>query len=75
MLYPISMIEGQNEIVAWAIRLNPMSWYVQAMHDAMYSLTGPGALEVLALFVGGFLVFWAGFVIFERTSEDIGELL
>jgi len=29
----------------------------------------------VALLVGGFVVFWAGFAIFERTSEDIGELL
>lgn len=75
VLYPISMIEGQNEVIAWVIRLNPMSWYVQSMHDAMYSLVAPNALVVLGLLVGGFAVFWAGFAIFERSSEDIGELL
>ncbi len=75
VLYPISMVDSQNEIIGWVIKLNPMSWYVQTMHDAMYSLVAPPLLAVLGLLVGGFLVFWAGFVVFNRSSEDIGELL
>jgi ABC-type polysaccharide/polyol phosphate export permease len=75
VLYPMSMIEGQNEILGWIIRLNPMSWYVQGMHDAMYSLVAPPLLGVLALLVGGFATFWIGLAVFDRGSEDIGELL
>jgi ABC-type polysaccharide/polyol phosphate export permease len=75
VLYPMSMIEGQSEFLAWVIRLNPMSWYVEGMHDAMYSLVAPPALEVLGLLVGGFAVFWLGLWVFDRGSEDIGELL
>lgn len=75
VLYPMSMVEGQSEWLGWIIKLNPMSWYVQAMHDAMYSLVAPSALVVGSLLVGGFLVFWAGFAVFNRWSEDIGELL
>ncbi len=75
VLYPMSLLEGQNELLGWIIKVNPVSWYVQAMHDVMYSLTMPPPWEIGALLVGGFLVFWAGFAIFERTSEDIGELL
>ena len=30
---------------------------------------------VVALLVGGFLTFWAGFAVFNRWSEDIGEML
>jgi ABC-2 type transport system permease protein len=75
VLYPMSMIEGTNEILGWIIRLNPMSWYVQAMHDAMYSLVAPSALVIGGLLLGGFLTFWAGFAIFNRWSEDIGEML
>ena len=41
VLYPMSMIEGQSDILGWVIKLNPMSWYVEAMHDAMYSLVAP----------------------------------
>ena len=75
VLYPMSLLEGQNEILGWIIRLNPMSWYVESMHDAMYSLVAPPALVVVSLLVGGFAVFWLGLVVFERGSEDIGELL
>jgi lipopolysaccharide transport system permease protein len=75
VLYPISMVEGQNEILGWVIKLNPMTWYVQGMHDVMYSLVAPPALVILGLLVGGFLTFWAGLAIFDRGSEDIGELL
>ncbi len=75
VLYPMSLVEGQNEILGWVIRLNPMSWYVESMHDAMYSLVAPSIPVVLGLLVGGFAVFWLGLVVFDRGSEDIGELL
>jgi ABC-type polysaccharide/polyol phosphate export permease len=75
ILYPMSMIEGQSDLLTWVIQLNPMSWFVQSMHDVMYSLVAPPWWEIAALLVGGFLVFWAGFRVFNRSSEDIGELL
>jgi ABC-type polysaccharide/polyol phosphate export permease len=75
VLYPISMVDGQNEVLSLVVKLNPMSWYVQSMHEVMYSLIAPSALVILALLVGGFLTFWAGLAIFNRWSEDIGELL
>lgn len=75
VLYPISMVEGRNELLGWVIKLNPMSWYVQSMHDAMYSLVAPSAYVIVGLLVGGFAVFWSGFAIFSRWSEDIGEML
>ena len=75
VLYPISMVDGQNELLSWVVKLNPVSWYVEGMHDAMYSLVAPPALVVIGLLVGGFLTFWAGFAIFNRWSEDIGEML
>lgn len=75
VLYPISMVEGQSEWLAWIIKANPMTWYVQGMHDVMYSLVAPPALLVVGLLVGGFASFWAGLAVFDRWSEDIGELL
>jgi ABC-2 type transport system permease protein len=75
VLYPMSMLEGQNELLGWIIKINPMSWYVQAMHDVMYSLSAPAWWEIITLLVGGFLVFWIGLAVFDRNSEDIGELL
>jgi hypothetical protein len=35
----------------------------------------PPLWQVGALLVGGFVVFWAGMKVFDRASEDIGELL
>ena len=75
VLYPISMVDGQNELLSLVVKLNPMSWYVESMHEVMYSLVAPPALVIAALLVGGFLTFWAGLAIFNRGSEDIGELL
>ena len=75
VLYPISMIEGQSQVLGLIIKLNPMSWYVQSMHDVMYTLVAPPWWVIVSLLVGGFLTFWAGFVIFNRWSEDIGEML
>ena len=75
VLYPMSLLEGQNALLGWIIKLNPMSWYVQSMHDAMYSLVAPPLLVVAGLLVGGFAVFWVGLWAFDRGSEDIGELL
>ena len=75
VLYPMSLVESSSESLALIVKCNPMSWYVQAMHDAMYGLTAPSGIEIAALLVGGFLTFWAGFAIFNRYSEDIGELL
>ncbi len=75
VLYPMSLLEGQNEILGAIIKINPVSWYVESMHDVMYSLQAPPLWVVGSLLVGGFLVFWAGLSIFDRSSEDIGELL
>ena len=75
VLYPMSMVEDQSEWLGWIVRLNPVSWYVEAMHDAMYSLVAPPALVIVGLLAGGFAMFWIGFAVFSRWSEDIGELL
>jgi ABC-2 type transport system permease protein len=75
VLYPMSLVETHSSALAWVVKLNPMSWYVQAMHDVMYTLTAVSFLEIAALLIGGILVFWAGFAIFNRYSEDIGEML
>lgn len=75
VLYPVSMVEGQNELLGWVIKLNPMTWYVQGMHDVMYSLVAPPLWAIASLVLGGIVVFWLGFLAFERGSEDIGELL
>jgi len=74
ILYPLSFIEGVSSgfknIVLW----NPLTWYVEAMHDVMYSLIVPIWWMIPALFAGGLVVFLFGFAVFNRSSRDIGEL-
>jgi ABC-type polysaccharide/polyol phosphate export permease len=52
-----------------------MTWFVESMHDVMYSLVAPAWWVIVALLGGGFLTFWLGLAVFDRSSEDIGELL
>lgn len=75
ILYPLSLVEDTASWLAVIVQANPMSWFVEAMHDVMYSLVTPEWWVVPALLVVGFLTFWIGFKVFERSSEDIGELL
>jgi ABC-type multidrug transport system permease subunit len=52
-----------------------MTWFVTAMHETMYSLQFPDWWVVPALLVFGAVTFTVGFKIFQRWSEDIGEIL
>lgn len=75
VLYPLALVSDQSNLLSAVVHANPVSWYVEAMHDAMYSLVAPSALEIIGLVVLGAAVFIGGLAIFDRASEDIGELL
>ena len=75
ILYPISMVQEQNVLLSTVVQANPMSWFVQSMHDVMYSLTAPTWWVIPGLLIGGFITFWIGFAVFNRASEDLGEYL
>jgi len=45
------------------------------MHQVMYSLVVPQWWVIPGLLLFGFVTFWIGFVLFNRSSEDIGEYL
>ena len=45
------------------------------LSGVMYSLVAPAWWVIVALLGGGFLTFWLGLAVFDRSSEDIGELL
>lgn len=75
VLYPISMVEGQNPLFKVVLALNPMSWYVQGMHDVMYSLVTPPLWLLVALVAGGALTLAVGFRVFVRSSHSLAELL
>ena len=75
ILYPLALVESTANWLAWIVKVNPLTWFVETMHQVMYSLVYPQWWVVPGLLLVGFTVFWAGFTIFNRTSEDIGELL
>lgn len=75
ILYPMTLVEETSSWLAIIVQANPMSWFVEAMHDVMYSLTFPDWWVTPGLLALGVATLWIGFVLFERGSEDIGELL
>lgn len=75
IVYPMEMARDQAGLIRLVVELNPMTWFVEATRQLMYTLTVPPWWQLLGLAGGGLVVFWAGLAYFDRTSEDIGELL
>lgn len=75
ILYPMSLVEDTAEWLVVIVQANPMTWFVTAMHDVMYSLTAPDWWITPGLLIVGIVVFLIGLAVFERASDDIGELL
>ena len=75
VLYPVSLVEETASWLAIIVLANPMSWFVMTMHDVMYSLVLPQWWVIPALLAFGVSVFIAGLALFNRFSEDLGELL
>lgn len=75
ILYPLSLVEDTADWLVVIVQANPMTWFVTAMHDAMYSLTAPAWWVTPGLLIVGLVVFLIGLAFFERSSDDIGELL
>ena len=75
IIYPLSLVEEAASSLVWIVQSNPMTWFVTAMHDVMYSLTVPPWWELIGLLALGSITFLIGLAVFNRTSEDIGEYL
>jgi len=75
ILYPLSQAQQTSPLIAGVVQANPMTWFVQAMHDVMYELQPPAWWVIPCLLGFGAVVFIVGLAIFDRTSEDIGEYL
>jgi ABC-2 type transport system permease protein len=75
VIYPMSMVEETASNLVIFIQANPLTWFVEAMHDAMYSLVAPEWWVVPGLILLGATAFIVGLAVFNRNSEDIGELL
>ena len=75
VLYPTSAIPSETTWLRGFVENQPVSQYVIALHDSLYSLDGPGVVRTLGLLLGGLATFAAGLWLFDRTTEDVGELL
>lgn len=75
VLYPTSAIPEGTEWLKGFVEAQPVSQYVVAVHDSLYGLDGPGFLRTSILLAAGAVIFAVGLWIFDRTTEDVGELL
>jgi ABC-type polysaccharide/polyol phosphate export permease len=75
VLYPVSAIPASTGWLRAFVENHPVSWYVQALHSSLYSLDGPGLLTTAGLLAFGLAVFGGSLWVFDRTTEDVGELL
>lgn len=75
VLYPLSAIPETTGWLRAFVEWQPVSWYVRALHDSLYLLDGPGLLSTASLLACGAAVFCGGLWVFDRTTEDVGELL
>ncbi len=75
IMYPISMLHGRNAALSFVVHANPMSWYVNGVHNVLYSLVAPSVPVLIGLLAAGALTFWTGLVVFDRASRDLVELL
>ena len=75
VLYPLSFIPEQYDSLKAFIEWQPVSWFVIALHESLYTLNGPGVAVTAALLVFALLTFLGALWVFDRTTEDVGELL
>jgi ABC-type polysaccharide/polyol phosphate export permease len=75
VLYPVSAIPASAPWLKAFVQYQPVSWFVQALHAALYSLDGPGVLVTGLLLLVGVVAFLGALWVFDRTTEDVGEIL
>lgn len=75
VLYPVSAIPDGATLLRLFVDLQPVSLFVQALHTSLYELDGPGLVSTAGLLLLGGTVFAFGLWVFDRTTEDVGEML
>jgi ABC-type polysaccharide/polyol phosphate export permease len=75
ILYPVTAIPADKVLLRSFVQYQPVSLFVQGLHDSLYSLSGPGVAVAASLLAFGAAAFGCGLWVFDRTTEDVGELL
>jgi ABC-2 type transport system permease protein len=77
IIYPIVIVRSQYDDHPWArlYEWNPVTQFVQAFRDVLYSLRVPSAGQLLYLTVLSFAVLAAGWWYFRRGSAEVSEEL
>lgn len=75
ILYPVSAIPESYGWLRSFVAGHPVSWFVTQLHDCLYGLTLPSLGWVALSLLVGVLTMVLGLWVFERTTEDVGELL
>lgn len=75
VLYPASAVPDEYPLLRDFVSHQPLAWYVEGLHQSLYALEWPGLVLLSGSLLAGVVVFLGGLWVFERTTEDIGELL
>lgn len=75
VLYPATAIPPGQPALRSFVEHQPVSLFVEGVHDSLYSLNGPGVLTTATLVAFGAVIFAFGLWVFDRTTEDVGEML
>jgi ABC-type polysaccharide/polyol phosphate export permease len=77
IIYPIELVRRQYDAHPWArlYEWNPITQFVEAFRDALYTLQAPNAGRLLYLTVVSLAVLAGGWAYFQRGSADVSEEL
>ncbi len=67
VIYPLDVVPPK---FAWLIRLNPMSYFIEAFRSLIYDGRVPPAEQVLVAAVLGLLVLGTGWIVFTKKAND-----
>jgi ABC-type polysaccharide/polyol phosphate export permease len=68
VIYPASILPARYQ---WVLRLNPMTWFVDAFRAPIYAGALPSPDDRLLTFVFGAATFAVGWWVFTRVADDL----
>lgn len=75
IIYPPSALDGHHGPLVAVVTYNPLSWYINALHQVFYALSPPSVGALGLLLIGGLVTFFAGLLIFNSATRDIAEII